>query len=231
MESTTYFEKKISLTPLDFNKLKDVSLEEILTTKSKELMENKCSESGFVLPGSVKLLSRSMGYFEAARFTGDAVYYVKIEGRVVYPADGDRVVGEVIRKNKMFLYVDYHNAIRVQVPRDLHLGNEEFDSVDIGDTVLVELKRSKFQINDPYILASGIFLAKNPNPADWAPAFAEEEKKEEAEEKEEVEAEEEAEAEETEAEEEAEAEEEEAEAEEEVEAEAEEEKEADEATE
>ena len=161
MESTAFFEKKVGLTPADFNKLKDVPIEEILITKAKELMENKCSDHGFVLPGSIKLLSRSMGYFEAARFTGDAVYYVKLEGRVVYPADGIRVVGNVIRKNKMGLYVEYQNAIRVQVPRDLHLGNDEFDSVDIGDTVLVELKRSKFQINDPYILASGVFIRKN----------------------------------------------------------------------
>ncbi len=163
MESTAFFEKKIGLTPTDFNKLKDVPIEEILTTKSKEIMENKCSEHGFVLPGSIRLLSRSMGYFEAARFTGDAVYYVKLEGRIVYPADGIRVVGNVIRKNKMGLYVEYQNAIRVQVPRDLHLGNEEFDSVEIGDGVLVELKRSKFQINDPYILASGVFIRKNPS--------------------------------------------------------------------
>jgi len=182
MESTAFFEKKIGLTPTDFNKLKDVPIEEILTTKSKEIMENKCSEHGFVLPGSIKLLSRSMGYFEAARFTGDAVYYVKLEGRVVYPADGVRVVGNVIRKNKMGLYVEYQKAIRVQVPRDLHLGNEEFDSVEIGDDVLVELKRSKFQINDPYILASGIFIRKNSS--DEAQLVAEGEEKEEEEEEE-----------------------------------------------
>ena len=169
MESTAFFEKKIGLTPSDFNKLKDVPVDDILLSKSKEIMENKCSEHGFVLPGSLKLLSRSMGYFESARFTGDAVYYVKLEGRVVYPADGVRVVGEVIRKNKMGLYVQYKNAIRVQVPRDLHIGNEEFDIVEIGDNVLVELKRSKFQINDPYILASGIFIMKNPSSSDIQP--------------------------------------------------------------
>jgi flagellar biosynthesis GTPase FlhF len=169
MESTAFFEKKIGLTPSDFNKLKDVPVDDILLSKSKDIMENKCSEHGFVLPGSLKLLSRSMGYFESARFTGDAVYYVKLEGRVVYPADGVRVVGEVIRKNKMGLYVQYKNAIRVQVPRDLHIGNEEFDMVEIGDNILVELKRSKFQINDPYILASGIFIMKNPSSSDIQP--------------------------------------------------------------
>jgi hypothetical protein len=159
METTAFFEKKVSLTPGEFNKVKNNSIESLLEDKARELVENKCSENGFVLPGTVKLLSRSMGYFEAARFTGDAVFYVKLEGKVIYPADGIRVVGEVIRKNKMGLIVNYKKAIHVQVPRDLHIGNEEFDIVEIGDTVEVELKRSKFQINDPYIVTSGVFIA------------------------------------------------------------------------
>ena len=161
MESTAFFEKKLSLTPSNFNEVKSSSIENILLNKAKEMVENKCSEQGFVLPGSIKLLSRSMGYFEAARFTGDAIYYVKLEGKVVYPADGVRVIGEVIRKNKMGLYVNYNNAIRIQVPRDLHIGNQEYDAVEIGDNVLIELKRSKFSINDTFILASGVFITNN----------------------------------------------------------------------
>ena len=132
----------------------------LVERKAVQLIENKCSEQGFVLPGTIKLLSRSMGYFEAARFTGDAIYYVKLEGKIIYPADGVRVIGEVIRKNKMGLYVDYRKAVRIQVPRDLHIGSEEYENVEVGDTIEVELKRSKFQINDPYILASAIFIEK-----------------------------------------------------------------------
>jgi hypothetical protein len=160
MESTAFFEKKINLSPSEFNEVKNKSIESLLETKAKQLIENKCSEQGFILPGTVKLLSRSMGYFEAARFTGDAIYYLKLEGKIIYPADGVRVVGEVIRKNKMGLYVNYRDAVRIQVPRDLHIGSEEYEEVEVGDSVEVELKRSKFQINDPYILASAIFVAK-----------------------------------------------------------------------
>ena len=160
MESTAFFEKKLSLTPTDLNELKKTPVEEILLKKAKEAMENKCSEHGFVLPGSLKVLSRSMGYFEAARFTGDTVYYVKAEGKVVYPADGARVVGEVIRKNKMGIIVDYNKAIRIQVPRDLHLGSEEFEAIEIGDVIEVEIKCSTFAINDPYILSTGVFVEK-----------------------------------------------------------------------
>jgi hypothetical protein len=160
MESTAFFEKKLSLTPTDLNELKKTPVEDILLRKAKEAMESKCSEHGFVLPGSLKILSRSMGYFEAARFTGDTVYYVKAEGRIVYPADGARVVGEVIRKNKMGIIVDYNKAIRIQVPRDLHLGSEEFEAIEIGDVIEVEIKCSTFAINDPYILSTGVFVEK-----------------------------------------------------------------------
>jgi DNA-directed RNA polymerase subunit E'/Rpb7 len=158
MESVAFFEKKLSLIPQEFNEVKSNSMDDILLKKAKETMENKCSEQGFVLPGSIILHSRSMGYFEAARFTGDAVYYVKLQGNVIYPVDGIRVTGQVIRKNQMGLYVNYQDAIRIQVPRDLHLGNEVFDNVQVGDTVQVELKRSKFAINDLYILSSGVFI-------------------------------------------------------------------------
>jgi hypothetical protein len=158
MESTAFFEKKINLTPREFNEIKTQTVQDLLTKKAIQMMEEKCSEHGFVLPGTVKLLSHSMGHFEAARFTGDAIYYVKLEGRVIYPADGVRVTGEVIRKNKMGLYINHRNAIRIQVPRDLHIGNQEYDGVQIGDQVEVELKRSKFAIQDAYILASGMFL-------------------------------------------------------------------------
>lgn len=160
MESTAFFEKKINLSPGEFNEVKHESIDSLLEKKAKQFVENKCSEQGFVVPGTLKLISRSMGYFEAARFTGDAIYYLKLEGKVIYPADGVRVVCEVIRKNKMGLYADYNNAIRIQVPRDLHIGSEEYEEVDVGDTIEVELKRSKFQINDPYILASAIFITK-----------------------------------------------------------------------
>ena len=158
MESTVFFEKKLFLTPMDFNRLKTQTVDEILLKKAQELLEGKCSEHGFVVPGSLDILSRSMGYFEPARFTGDAVYYVKLEGRVIYPVEGHQLVGEVIRKNKMGLYVNYKNAIRIQVPRDLHLDNQEYDEIEVGEFIRVELKRSKFAVYDPYILASGLFI-------------------------------------------------------------------------
>jgi hypothetical protein len=75
MESVAFFEKKISLTAKNLNKIgKDMKTDDIILLKLREKLENKCSEHGFVIPNTLKLLSRSMGYFESGRFTGDAVY-------------------------------------------------------------------------------------------------------------------------------------------------------------
>ena len=104
MESVAFFEKKVSLNAKDLNKIgKDAKIDDIILKKLREKLENKCSEHGFVIPETLVLLSRSMGYFEPGRFTGDAVYYVKAEGKVYYPADGTVIVGEVLKKNKMGL--------------------------------------------------------------------------------------------------------------------------------
>jgi hypothetical protein len=160
MESTIFFEKKVSISSRELNELKRTSLDDIILQKVTAMVEKKCSEDGYILPGSVSVISRSMGYFESARFTGDANYYVKLKCNVLYPVDGAQLVGNVERKNKMGLYVNYKDAIHIQVPRDLHIGNPAYEEVEIGDTILLELKRSRFTINDPFILSSGKFISR-----------------------------------------------------------------------
>lgn len=169
MQSNAHFDLKISITPSQLNQVKTMSIEDILLRAARSQSEGKCSEHGYVVPGTLEILSRSMGYYESARFTGDVNYYVKCKATVIYPVNGYRVTGEVIRNNKMGLYVAYrvpnqidhsmHDAIRIQVPRDLHLGNAEFAGVEIGDQIEVELLRSKFSIYDSYILSNGMYIS------------------------------------------------------------------------
>jgi hypothetical protein len=64
---------------------------------------------------------------------------------------------EVLKSNKMGIYAVYENAIRLMVPRDLHLGDEEFDSLKVGDRINVEIQKSRFQLRDPFIVSVGIF--------------------------------------------------------------------------
>jgi DNA-directed RNA polymerase subunit E'/Rpb7 len=157
MEVEAIFEEKVALSPLDL-RANITSFDDILLSKLKKGLEGRCSRHGYVIPNSLNILSRSMGIAEKGRFTADILYVVKAQGKVYCPHDGTQVEGEVSQKNKMGIYVVLHDAIRIMIPRDLHIGNEEFDQLNIGDRIQIEIKKSRFQVNDPHILSIGQFL-------------------------------------------------------------------------
>jgi len=98
-----------------------------------------------------------MGMVEKGRFSGDILYYSEVECSVLYPPDGVVLDALVVRKNKMGVYASFEDAIRVMVPRDLHIGDEAFDAIEVGQTIQVEIKKSRFQVNDTSILSVGVF--------------------------------------------------------------------------
>jgi DNA-directed RNA polymerase subunit E'/Rpb7 len=156
MQHTAIFEEQVALTPKDMRQ--DIeSIDAVLLDKLSTNMEGRCSKNGYVLSGTVKILSRSMGAMEKGRFTGNILFHVQAEATVLNPSDGTILEGEVIRKNKMGMYVSYMDAIRVIIPRDLYIGDEGYDAVQIGERIQVEIKKSRFQVNDPYILSIGYF--------------------------------------------------------------------------
>lgn len=164
MEQTVVFEQKVYLTPKDMNRMTTLHLDEILLEHLRDSLENKCSQHGFVLPGSLELISRSMGHLDNGRFTGNVVFHTQVRGSVYNPANGTRLTGTILKKNKMGLYVVYKDAIRVLVARDLHRDNEEFESLQVGDVIQIEIRKSRFQIRDPFILSIGMYLSKSEKP-------------------------------------------------------------------
>ena len=177
MNSVALFEEKVSLIPSDFSGRntrgqkveEEIDIESLLLEKLAARLEGKCSQHGYVVPGSLTLLSRSMGYVENGRFTGDIVYHVQAEGDVIYPPDGTVLEGRVEKMNTMGMFVVYevkdkknpestsYPAIKIILPRDLQLGKDEFNSVEPGDMVQLEVKKSRFQVNDEFILCVGDF--------------------------------------------------------------------------
>lgn len=156
LESTAFFEEKIPITPRDLAS-DTIQIDLLLKEKISQKLEGKCSLHGWVKPKTVNILSRSMGYVESGRFTGDIVYHIQAQATVINPPSGVIVTGQVIRKNKMGMYVEYQNAIRIILPRDLHIGNEEYEAVTVGQIVECEIKKSRFQVNDEFILSVGDF--------------------------------------------------------------------------
>jgi DNA-directed RNA polymerase subunit E'/Rpb7 len=188
MEQIAVFQDKVVISPIDLHS--DVgSFDEIILAKLKKQLEGKCSKHGFVIPGSLEMLSRSMGICEKGRATADFIYFVKAQGKVYNPPDGTEVVGEVSLKNKMGCYVVVDNAVRIMVPRDLHIGNDVFDGISVGDRIRVQIKKSQVRVNATHILSIGELVgveasapaaAPVPAPAEQEELVEDEEASEEA---------------------------------------------------
>ena len=160
MFHTVYLDERIALTPSEVNIINTPEgYEEILVTKLREKHEGKCNSNGYVRPGSVKLLGRSMGIAENGRFTGNLLYECKVKCEILYPTTETEMEARVMKVNKMGAYAVYEEAIRVLLPRDLHIGNVDFDNIEEGDTVKLMIERSRFQTNDPFIMAVGRLTA------------------------------------------------------------------------
>ena len=156
MYTTMFIDERIALVPTELNIVTSVDgIRELLESKLREKHEGRCNANGYVRPGSIKLLGRSMGAAENGRFTGNMIFDCKISCEVLYPVTGAEMDVRVIKVNKMGAYAVYEEAIRVLLPRDLHVGNTEFDGIREGQTIRVVLDRSRFQTMDPYIMAVG----------------------------------------------------------------------------
>ena len=101
---------------------------------------------------------------DSGRFSGDWAFLIKAKGRVLHPPEGTVVDVEILKSNKMGIYAVYENAIRLMVPRDLHLGDEEFDQLKVGERIRVEIQKSRFQLRDPFIVSVGLYRGRSGAP-------------------------------------------------------------------
>lgn len=157
--STVYLDERVSLSPAEINKLtKADDVNDALTAKLKIKYEGRCTTNGYIRPGSVGIMGRSFGRAANGDFTGHWLYDCKVTASVLYPVAGSEFQVEVIKVNKMGAYAHFDEAIRILLPRDTHVGNKAFDDIREGDKIFVRLDRSRFQMNDTYIMAVGTLL-------------------------------------------------------------------------
>jgi DNA-directed RNA polymerase subunit E'/Rpb7 len=154
MYKSCFIEEQAILTPREFDTAA-VDLDGFLTFQLRKKLEGRCSPQGFIKEGSLKLLSRTLGQSKSGSFTGDFIFRCKIECDVLYPAADDVVIVEVLKANKMGAYATFENSLRVLLPRDLHLGNADFDQLEIGDKIKTTILKTRFKFNDEYISAIG----------------------------------------------------------------------------
>jgi hypothetical protein len=174
-----FMDQRVALTPSEFREAAE-DIDTFLLNKMKKGLEGLCCTHGYVRPRSTQILARSMGQAEHGRFTGDFMFHCKLKLQCLLPHADQVVDARILKVNKLGAYalvVDDGRALeamRILVPRDLHIGSAEFDAISVGQGIRVKLLRSRFQSKDTFIQSVGLFEG-------MAPAANKKEEAEEAE--------------------------------------------------
>lgn len=133
-------------------------MDSVIESKLRDVVGDRCLESGFIDKDSIRTIRRSLGAFDAEHLKGDFVYIVEYECNITLPTEGVVLTGKVQSKNKMGIYlmVGEKNQIRILLPKDYHADNENFNTIKVNDEVTCQVVASDFNLGSTFINCVGI---------------------------------------------------------------------------
>ena len=155
------FRTHIQLSPLELSS----SFDEIIKNKMKESLEGVCSRFGYIKPGSLQVIKRSIGLFGKQHFNGYIKFELLCKGEACNPPQG--LVVEAIVKNKnalgllaessMFINGEKIPVLDIIVPKKSNgIASEiDLDEVQVGDSIFVMVMGKRYQLNDTNISIIG----------------------------------------------------------------------------
>ena len=123
-----------------------------LLAQLKSNFEGKCSSEGYVQPQSITILSYSMGRSNYVK--GGVDYEVSFQADVCFPHPGQVFKAPVTLRSKIGIHADLQ-PLKILIPRDLHIGNDEFDSVELNQDIEFEVADATFKQQDKDIIVIG----------------------------------------------------------------------------
>jgi len=120
-------------------------------------VEGRCSIEGFVQPKSVSILDHSLGKVDMLH--AGVRFRVRFQADVCFPHKGQVFKATVAFKSKIGVHAET-TPIRVLLPRDLHIGNTEFEGIEANDEIEFEVLGAEFKQNDDAIFVLGRLIRK-----------------------------------------------------------------------
>jgi len=127
----------------------------------KILYEGKCIPEGYVHRNSITIANYSLGRINYIK--GGVDYDVVFQADMCMPHVGQRFKAPVRLRSKVGIHAETP-PIKVLIPRDLHLGNEEFENIKVDDDIEFEVIGAQFKQEDQNIIVVGKLLSKVAGP-------------------------------------------------------------------
>lgn len=115
-------------------------------------MEGRCSSEGYIQPDSVTVLKYSLGRTSYTK--GGIDYDVSFQADVCLPHPGQIFKATANLRTKIGIHAE-STPLKILIPRDLHIGNPEFETVEVGQDFEFEVIGPQFKQQDKAIVVVG----------------------------------------------------------------------------
>lgn len=130
-----------------------------LMAKLKKDYQGKCTSEGYIHKDSITIVDYSLG--RATSMHSGVDYVVTFQADICLPHPGQKFRAPVKIRSKIGIHAEVL-PLKVLIPRDLHIGDSEFDSIKVDDEVEFEVVGSKFSQGDEDIIVVGKLISKKP---------------------------------------------------------------------
>ena len=114
--------------------------------------EGTCVAEGYIQERSIVVLEHSLGRTNLIK--GGLDYAVKFQADICMPHPGQVFHVPVTLKSKIGIHAET-TPIKALLPRDLHIGNTDFEAVKEGEDIEFEVIGARFQQGDDSIVVLG----------------------------------------------------------------------------
>lgn len=112
--------------------------------------EGVCVAEGYIARNSIAIVEHSLGRVNLIK--GGLDYTVRFQADICMPHQGQVFRAPVAFRSKIGIHADVP-PMKVMIPRDLHIGNAEFDEVEDKQEIEFEIVGARYQQGDDSIVA------------------------------------------------------------------------------
>lgn len=128
------------------------NIEASLLAQLRMKVEGVCVAEGYIQRRSLSILEYSLGRTNLIK--GGIDYTVKFQADICMPHPGQVFRVPVTLKSKIGVHAEI-TPIKALLPRDLHIGNADFETMKEGEEIEFEVVGARFQQGDDSIVVLG----------------------------------------------------------------------------
>lgn len=155
------FKTTIQLNPSEM----DHEFENHILKKLQDQYEGVCSRYGYIKPGSIHVIERSLGQLMKPHFNGHIRFEMNLIAEVCNPSEGMIISATVKNKNQLgilaesIVHIDdkRYSVLDIIIPKRTSGISSEIglEGLQVGDSIYVEILGKRYQLNDKKISIIG----------------------------------------------------------------------------